>query len=105
MRLNAKETEIISKAAAECFGADVDVRLFGSRADDSKKGGDIDLYIATSETDIAAVMRAELAFLVSVKRRIGDQKIDLVVDYPGRRARPAILDIARRTGIPIRRPT
>ncbi|HEX5339062.1 MAG TPA: nucleotidyltransferase domain-containing protein [Gallionella sp.] len=45
MRITPHQKELIVRTAREVFGDDVEVRLFGSRADDSKKGGDIDLFI------------------------------------------------------------
>ena len=47
MRLSKKELETIKETVENIFG-DVVVYLFGSRADDSKRGGDIDLYIVSS---------------------------------------------------------
>ena len=44
MRLSNKEVEIIQEKIATVFG-DTIVYLFGSRVDDTKQGGDIDLYI------------------------------------------------------------
>jgi len=51
--------------------------LFGSRADDRQRGGDIDLYVIPEQPDAAAEQR--IAFLAILKRRMGDQKIDLVL--------------------------
>ncbi len=45
MRLNETERAAIIHNARKHFGADASVRLFGSRVDQSKKGGDIDLLI------------------------------------------------------------
>ena len=47
MRLSQKELETIKSTIHSIFG-EVGVYLFGSRVDDSKKGGDIDLYIVSS---------------------------------------------------------
>ena len=47
MRLSQKELETIKNTIHSVFG-EVGVYLFGSRVDDSKKGGDIDLYIISS---------------------------------------------------------
>ncbi len=44
MRVSTKEISIIRKSIEAIFG-DAVVYLFGSRLDDSKQGGDIDLYI------------------------------------------------------------
>ncbi len=102
MRLSEREIAAITTTASEVFGADAEVRLFGSRTDDDKRGGDIDLYITVSERDAERLVRAELSFLARLKRCIGDQKIDLLIDYPGRKHRPAVLDVARQTAVPLR---
>ena len=78
MRLTATEHNAILRAAKKHFGEKVQVSLFGSRTDDRRKGGDIDLLIKADE----AVMtyKARLLFLVDLKLEIGDQKIDVVFD-------------------------
>jgi len=101
MRLTAQQAEAIRHAAVEVFGPDVELRLFGSRVDDDRRGGDIDLYVGTKEGCVERLVRAELDFLVKVKSRIGEQKIDLLLDYPSRRHRPPIFEIARTTGVPL----
>jgi uncharacterized protein len=51
------------------------VLLYGSRADDSKKGGDIDLLIYTSvEVDFTTKSR----IYWEICERIGEQKIDMI---------------------------
>jgi predicted nucleotidyltransferase len=45
MRITETQRTAIVDSVMETFGVDAVVRLFGSRADDMKKGGDIDLYI------------------------------------------------------------
>jgi len=45
MRLSVKEINTIKSCAKAFFGAHARVLLFGSRVDDQKRGGDIDLYI------------------------------------------------------------
>lgn len=44
MRLTDKEIEIIKSQTFKIFG-ESQIYLFGSRVDDDKKGGDIDLFI------------------------------------------------------------
>jgi len=50
LRLSTKEKSIIKERIKMLFG-DADVYLFGSRVDDEKKGGDIDLYIVPQSSD------------------------------------------------------
>ena len=80
MRLSEAERKAIKDCAAEVFGSQAEVRLFGSRVDDSALGGDIDLYI---ETDSDISHRDEARFIDRVAERIGDQKIDIVVHVRG----------------------
>ena len=58
------------------FGDNAAVFLFGSRVDDSKKGGDIDLFIRTANKD--GLFEKKIRFLARLKRQIGEQKIDVV---------------------------
>lgn len=101
MRLTDQQVHTIRSAAHEAFGPGVELRLFGSRVDDSRRGGDADLYVATRETNLERLLDAEIAFLAKLKTELSDQRIDLVVDYPSRRTRPPILDIAKTTGVPL----
>ena len=99
VRLGDAEREVLRQAARECFEPDAVVRLFGSRLDDSRKGGDIDLLIETALTDPARIAKAHLHFLSFIYRRLGEQKIDLLIDYPSRQTRAPIYDIARSQGV------
>lgn len=47
MRLQTKEIQAIIRTAKDIYGEGVKVFLFGSRLDDEKRGGDIDLLIRT----------------------------------------------------------
>ncbi|SMM99264.1 DNA polymerase, beta-like region [uncultured Candidatus Thioglobus sp.] len=51
MRLSNTEINAIKRCSAEFF-PNSEVFLFGSRVDDDKKGGDIDLYIETRLYDV-----------------------------------------------------
>lgn len=70
--------------------------LFGSRADDRARGGDIDLLIAS---DVIG-LHEEWEIRRDVLDEIGWQKLDLVVR---RRNQPesAIVSVAMETGIPL----
>lgn len=99
MRVSSREISAIKELVKECFGAGTVVYLFGSRVDDGKRGGDIDLYIETDESDAVRVLEAKYEFLAKLKRRIGDQRVDVVLSFPSREQTPPIIEAARRTGV------
>lgn len=81
MRLNTKEIHEIKAVAQSVFGANALVTLFGSRIDDNKKGGDIDLLIKCNKSiSRDELYQLKLNFLIQLKKRIGDQKIDVLID-------------------------
>jgi len=82
MRLTEYEIKSIKKAFKECF-KDGNIYLFGSRVDDTKLGGDIDLYI--TEHNEVDILNKKIQFLVSLKQKIGDQKIDLIISKDKKR--------------------
>lgn len=69
--------------------------LFGSRADDNKRGGDIDLYIETAEKE--SLLDKKVKLLVRLNRELGEQKIDVVVNNFS--VEKDIFTIARSTGV------
>ena len=75
MRLSKRYIEVIKKYFKEFF-ENGEIYLFGSRVDDSKKGGDIDLYLEVK--DQSNLFEKKLKFLSRVKKELGDQKIDVV---------------------------
>ena len=83
MRLKQKEIEAIISTFQEIF-KNGNIYLFGSRVDDNLKGGDIDLYIDTDDKD--NLFEKKIDFLVSLKRKIGEQKIDVVISKDKNRA-------------------
>lgn len=81
MRLNVKDITSIKAVTNSVFGENAIVTLFGSRTEDSKKGGDIDLLIKCNKTvSRDDLYQLKLKFLVQLKKRIGDQKIDVIID-------------------------
>lgn len=98
MRLSEKEQQIIKSALLKHFGQDSRIYLFGSRTDDSKRGGDIDLYIETSMKEFNDSEKAKSRARWEIMEQIGEQKIDLIVHLGGRDYKP-IEKIAKETGI------
>ena len=74
MRLNEKEITVIKSVVKE-FDPNAKVKLFGSRVDDAKKGGDIDLLIISDKITFSD----KLSILIKLKEQIGDQKIDILI--------------------------
>jgi predicted nucleotidyltransferase len=81
MRVNSNDIKAIKDIAHVVFGETAIVWLFGSRTDDQKKGGDIDLLIQCNQTiSRMEIYQLKIKFLVQLKNIIGDQKIDLIID-------------------------
>lgn len=96
MRLTPHQVSAIKAAALEAFGPSAVVRLFGSRADDARMGGDIDLHV---EADPAvADLDHEVRFRASIWKALDEEQVDVVVAARG--APPRWIDRAAcREGI------
>ncbi len=79
MRLRSEDIQIIIRIAKEIYGENVKVYLFGSRTDDTKRGGDIDLLIRTLEEKKGVLARIRM--LSRLKQLLGEQKIDIIGDH------------------------
>ena len=78
MRINKQHIQDIKNQAEDVFNKDVKVYLFGSRVDDSKKGGDIDLYIETNIKE--KLFDKKIKMLSGLMKNLGEQKIDLLIN-------------------------
>ncbi len=76
MRLAYEEQLAITDAIHQA-DADAIIYLFGSRADDTAKGGDIDLLVLSKNINLSA----KLEILAQLHRSLGARKIDIAV-YP-----------------------
>lgn len=97
MRLTTEEIELIKLTARSQFGPATDVWLFGSRVDDTRRGGDIDLLICPSDTGVSNLFARKIRFLVDLEKRLGERKIDVVIDRPDNTL--PIVDVAKTTGV------
>ena len=75
------------------------VWLFGSRVDEQSKGGDIDLYIEPELQDPVELVDAKLRFLLELHKKIGQQKIDVVLRRTEFKEDLPIFRIAKETGV------
>jgi predicted nucleotidyltransferase len=81
VRLSAEQVAAIKWAAADAFGGDAVVRLFGSRADDQARGGDIDLHVEASPE--VADLDHEIKFRSLIWQALDEPQIDVVVAARG----------------------
>jgi hypothetical protein len=80
MRL--KNTDIINIVnAIDPFvtTAPAELRLYGSRVDDHKKGGDIDLLLIVPNHMQQPIKEIKHKILAAIKKNLGDRKIDLLI--------------------------
>ena len=76
MRITNEEHQTISNTIHQS-DAGAAIYLFGSRADDSAKGGDIDLLVLSKKINLMD----KLEILAQLHQRIGERKIDIAI-YP-----------------------
>jgi predicted nucleotidyltransferase len=97
MRLSDKERSEIVRQVAEAFGPSAEVRLFGSRVDDSARGGDIDLLVQVDRA-IPNRASAEARLAGRLERRLGGRHVDVVLVDPATPPQP-IHEAARKRGL------
>lgn len=99
MRLTSSQRHAILAAIHGEAGPSVRVLLFGSRLDDSARGGDVDLLVEFSEpVERPALMSARLA--TRALRALGGRKVDVVISAPNL-LRTSIHEIAYAEGEPL----
>jgi len=87
MRLTQQQRETIVAAIQSECGADAEVRVFGSRVNDTARGGDIDLLVELKKTvDNRAALSSRLAAILQIA--LGDQRIDVLVIDPNTQLQP-----------------
>jgi len=74
MRLSLKEQHLI-KQTIDSFDKEALVYLFGSRVDDKKKGGDIDLLVLSKKLGFTEKIKIK----IKLYELLGEQKIDLII--------------------------
>ncbi len=93
MRIKKSEALAAVGVVRKYLGASAAVWLFGSRVDDTQKGGDVDLYVETDATNLTIPIvraRGELADVLG-------RHVDLVVNNHTK-VEP-IYEIARMQGV------
>jgi uncharacterized protein len=104
MRLTRDEQRDIAEAAQSVLPAESRVLLFGSRTDDARRGGDVDLLVETPSA-LGADECVRLCRLLTAQlyRRLGERRIDLLMSVEGAADERAVVCAARRDGIELTR--
>lgn len=93
MRLTPEQQSCIRSLVREHFGDRARVTVFGSRVDDSRIGGDVDLLLELPQ-------RSRLAEEIKLSAQLEDTlgiPVDVITTSPTERQTP-IVEIARATG-------
>ncbi len=100
MRLTYHERSVIKAILIKHFGSDSKILLFGSRIDNTKRGGDIDLLVESNLPSVELI-RKKLEAVSEIQLVLGDRKIDLVTYQIGSSDSdcPVIVNEARATGV------
>jgi len=99
MRLTEHQYVAICDSFRKFFFEGDTLWLFGSRVDDAKRGGDIDLYIETVQRDPRLACAARTSLSCEIQRLIGEQKIDIVLNLLSSETELPIYEKARSTGL------
>jgi uncharacterized protein len=91
MRLSKQEQQAVSQAIHRA-DMSASIYLFGSRADDEARGGDIDLLVLSKKIKLLD----KLSILSQLHRQLGERKIDIAV-FPN--AEAPFPQIAIQTGV------
>ena len=93
MRLSETDLTTIRLIIRSVLGDDAKVWLFGSRVDDTARGGDVDLYVETScQPSLTDRLQLKESLIDATER-----SVDLVIN--DLRHTLPIFEIARKTGV------
>jgi len=97
MRIASVQREQIKKLIMKLVDGDASVLIFGSRVDDEKRGGDLDLLVeVTDEVTNSAWLAAQISAKVS--RLMFGRKVDVLLSAPNLQIFP-IHQHAKETGV------
>lgn len=97
MRLDNETRDIIKNEVSRLLGEEAIVRLFGSRVDDTQRGGDIDLLI-DMPVPLPRRVAVECQIAASLFIKLGGRKVDVLIRESGKSVLP-IHEEAIRLGV------
>ncbi|WP_373067496.1 nucleotidyltransferase domain-containing protein [Thioalkalivibrio sp.] len=81
MRLSSEHMQAIRDVVRRECGPSARVRLFGSRLDDARRGGDVDVLVELDDpVERPAVLSARLSAMLS--RQLQGRAVDVVLSAP-----------------------
>lgn len=100
MRLTEQQKENIMNTFTEVFGdLNAELWLFGSRVDDDKLGGDIDLLIKCYDLNYNDLLDLKERYNFLVEKKIGERKIDIVLEFNDACKQLPIVQNANQSGV------
>lgn len=100
MRLPAADQAAIADAARAVLPPGSRVMLFGSRTDDTRRGGDIDLLVEPPQPmDAQSQLTLSTRLVSRLYRSMGERRIDVLVAAASEPTDRLVLAEARRQGI------
>lgn len=78
MRLTEATQQVIKTEVYKLLGGGSQIILFGSRLDDSQKGGDIDLFIQTPQ-QLSNKVETECRLSARLCIKLGGRKVDVLI--------------------------
>lgn len=105
MRLNSHDTLAIVLTLNTYIGNNqASLALYGSRTDDSKKGGDIDLLLTVHSDVIYSTLKSKkLKILQEIADKIGERKVDLLITTESKAKHDPFIKMIRPTSILLKR--
>ena len=94
MRLHKNDVDII-KSTISKYVKNAKIILFGSRIDDQKRGGDIDILVQTSEN---VSLKKQIRILAEIEYKGLSRKLDLLFQTPFS-AKQNIFEQAEKEGL------
>lgn len=99
MRLPSDQAIKLKQLLTDGLGSDCEFLLFGSRADDLARGGDVDLLVR-SNRPVPDKVLAAVRLAARAERLLGGRRVDLLLVDPDTKLQP-IHRIAMSHGVPL----
>jgi predicted nucleotidyltransferase len=99
MRLTPQEIQVIKSTVKKVMGRQARVWLFGSRVDDNKRGGDIDLFIEADLQNPLDRVQKKSQLWAKLQQRLGEQRIDIILAAAKVEDERRIEQVAKESGV------